>query len=213
MNTLYFSQTISLLLVNWFALMSPGSDFAMTLKHTVTHGKRSGFFTAAGITLGCCVHLFYTVVGLGFVLSQSMVFMWLVKIIGAAYLFKVGFQSWREAKPMPPHHHENLEPTEVPASGWSCLRAGFITNLFNPKATLFFLAVFTSVVDVQTPWPLLALDSFGICIETMIWFSLVVYVFSKPSIRTPLLAKKYLLDKAMAIFFVGLGAYLLFGHV
>lgn len=60
---------------------------------------------------------------------------------------------------------------------------GFLTNATNPKATLFFLAVFTTVVSASTALHVKVLYGVWMCIVNALWFILVSMAFASPAVR------------------------------
>jgi threonine/homoserine/homoserine lactone efflux protein len=60
---------------------------------------------------------------------------------------------------------------------------GFLTNVLNPKATLFFLSLFTFVIGPSVPTSIALLLGVLMMINTAIWFSLVALFFTQAKIR------------------------------
>ena len=58
-------------------------------------------------------------------------------------------------------------------SAMSAMKIGFLTNVLNPKATLFFLSLFTLVISPSTPFPVMLLMGVIMVVQTILWFSLV----------------------------------------
>ena len=56
----------------FLALLSPGPDFAMILKQSIVYGKRASIVSSIGIGLGISVHVIYTVLGIGLIISKSI---------------------------------------------------------------------------------------------------------------------------------------------
>jgi threonine/homoserine/homoserine lactone efflux protein len=74
---------------------------------------------------------------------------------------------------------------------------GFLTNATNPKATLFFLAVFTTVVSSSTPLGVQAGYGVWMCLVNAAWFVLVSRVFSRPGIRQTFLSVGHRFEQVM----------------
>ena len=87
---------------------------------------------------------------------------------------------WASAPPQPP---TDLDNTEVQRSDFSAFALGFLTNLLNPKAVLFFLALFTTLVSAHTALEVKAI--YVVCMSLMLfaWFALVSVFFTTPSVR------------------------------
>ena len=99
-----------------------------------SRGRLAGFSAVLGDALGLA--LLGIAVGLGggsLVLNNCVVYESL-RWAGALYLCWLAFDSWREA-------HQPIEAVTVDSSHFIHFRRGFVTNLLNPKAALFFIAV------------------------------------------------------------------------
>jgi len=127
------------------AVISPGADFAMVTRNSMMLSRRAGMLTAAGIALGVLVHVAYSLLGLGLVISRSALLFNLIKYLGAAYLVWLGIGMLR-AVPSGP----GASPV-APLSDLGALRRGFLTNATNPKTTLFVVSLFSQVVSPRTP--------------------------------------------------------------
>ena len=61
-------------LVHLLALISPGPDFLMCVRNSLTYSRKTGMWTAVGFGLGIAVHIFYSLAGLTVLISQSILF-------------------------------------------------------------------------------------------------------------------------------------------
>lgn len=140
-----FDQILIIIGVTFLVLIAPGPDMVMVVRNTVVSGKSAGYKTALGILAGNLVHITYCVVGIGWVISKSVVAFSILKYAGATYLVYLGISSLRQKNAI-------LNTTPVnkgqPARRW--FAEGFINNILNPKGTLFFLGVFTAVITPET---------------------------------------------------------------
>ena len=85
------------------------------------------------------------------------------------------------------------------------IRTGFLTNLLNPKATLFFLALFTQVIDPNTPILIQTLYGIEMMIITFVWFMLLAVFFSNVTIRKRILRMQHHIERATGLVFILLG--------
>jgi len=146
---MYWMEFLTVALVHLLAVASPGPDFALVVRESVTAGQRNGSWTALGVGSGILLHVAYSLLGIGLIVSQSIVLFNLFKWLAAAYLIYLGVQALRAR----PAVVTDLA-AGAPVAARSARRAfvtGFITNGLNPKATLFFLSLFTVVIDPHTP--------------------------------------------------------------
>ena len=87
---------------------------------------------------------------------------------------------------------------------------GFMTNALNPKATLFFLAVFTTIVSKETPLSVQAIYGVWMCSVNAAWFALVSLLFSHKKIRSVFLCVGYWFERIMGGVLIGFAVKLVF---
>src|SRR5690606_13661639 len=127
-------------------------------------------WTALGVGSGILLHVAYSLLGIGLIVSQSIVLFNLFKWLSAAYLIYLGVQALR-ARPAVVTDLAAGAPV-VARSARRAFVTGFITNGLNPKATLFFLSLFTVVIDPHTPLVVQALYGVYLTFATTLWFCL-----------------------------------------
>ncbi|PVB61900.1 LysE family transporter [Labrenzia sp. 011] len=176
------------------AAVVPGPDFAVVLRNALIGGRLAGIMTALGIALALGVHVTYALAGIGLVVSQSIFLFNGLKLIGAAYLIFLGVTMYRGAS------------SEMPADGalagmapLKALRWGFLTNVTNPKATLFALSVFLQVTAPGTPlWTQIgygAIMAGGV----FLWFVLVTLFFTLPTVRLRFMRAKVRIERSFGV--------------
>jgi RhtB (resistance to homoserine/threonine) family protein len=204
----FFLQWLALLSVFALGLISPGPDFVIAVKNSVLHSRRTGVFTALGFALGVLVHVSYSILGIAALISQSILLFSVIKYIGAAYLIYLGVKSLRSKglqKGEVSKCIKNAEHEGSSLSTMSAIRSGFFTNLLNPKATLFFLAIFTQIISPETPVLWKAIYGASCSVMTAIWFSIVAYVLTHRSIRHSFLAASQWIDRICGVFLIAFG--------
>lgn len=183
------------------AVMSPGPDFAMVLRQTLARGRRAGLWTALGIASGIAFHVAWAMFGLGWLVERFPALLSLLRYAGGAFLLYMGVQALR-ARPA------TAAPLARPAAGGGHAHdfgIGLMTNLLNPKAMLFFVALCSAAITASTPVALrLALGSW-MALTTAAWFCLVAYTLGHPRLRAALQAGAHWIDRAMGALLVALG--------
>ncbi len=131
--------------ITFLVMISPGPDMVIVLRNTLLGGRAGGLQTALGVLLGNLVHISYCAVGIGWLISQSILAFTILKYLGAAYLIYLGVMSFlaREA-PL----DVDTAPAKSASRTW--FLQGFMNNILNPKGTLFYLGVFTMVITPET---------------------------------------------------------------
>jgi RhtB (resistance to homoserine/threonine) family protein len=193
----YLPLILSVTLINLLAAMSPGPDFVMCVKNSVTYSRKIGIFTGIGIGLGLSIHITYCMAGVGLIISKSHFIFNIIKISGAIYLIYMGIKSFL-AKRSKVNVEENQKIKNL--SAWGAIKSGFLTNILNPKATLFFLALFSMVIGPQVPGTVKIIISLIMILTAIIWFTIVAFLFSHSWVRTKFLR----FEKAINALFGGL---------
>ena len=175
MESLYSAMVLSVIGIHLLAVMSPGPDFFMLVRNALTYSRKTGIYTAIGFGLGIGVHVSYSILGLGLIISKSVMIYSAIKYAGAAYLIYIGIQSFRSKS-----DHLNVGDTthKSDISPLKAIRIGFLTNVLNPKATLFFLSLFTIVIGPNVSTPMLVYVGVIMMINTTLWFSFLSYLLT-----------------------------------
>ncbi|MCW2482783.1 LysE family translocator, partial [Candidatus Symbiopectobacterium sp. NZEC135] len=139
-------EYLAVFTITLFAVISPGPDFAMVTRNSLMLSRRAGILTAVGIGGGILVHMSYTLIGIGLIIQQSLWLFNIIKLIGAAYLIWLGVKMLR-TKPTRTQSDTGI----ASVSDGVALRTGFLTNVLNPKTTIFIVSLFMQVVSPQTP--------------------------------------------------------------
>ena len=188
--------------VHLLAAASPGPDFAYVTRQSLVQGRRAGLLASAGIALGLSIHIVYSAAGLAAVIAHSTHWMTVIKLIGGAYLLYLGFMGLRSRR-------DDLAPAATaaaaPSSALRQVLGGFLCNALNPKAPIYFLALFTVVLSPSLPIPTLVIYGSWIMLLQWSWFSLVALVFAHSAIRDRLLATRHWIDRAFGAAMVALG--------
>nr|WP_298139139.1 LysE family transporter [uncultured Pseudomonas sp.] len=207
---MYWTEFLTVALIHLLAVASPGPDFAIVVRESVGYGRRAGMFSAIGVGTGILVHVTYSLLGIGLIVSQSIVLFNALKWLAAAYLLYIGIKALR-AKPDP--SRAQLSQEAGARSPRAAFVAGFVTNGLNPKATLFFLSLFTVVIDPHTPLPVQAGYGVYLAVATGLWFCLVARLFSQQRVRASFARMGHWFDRLMGGVLVALGVKLAFSEL
>jgi len=197
----FISTYIIILSVTFIAMASPGPDFLVTLRNALGVGRASGIATAIGIGCAIFVHVAYSVLGIALIISQSIIIFNIIKYIGASYLIYMGVMALRSKG-----WEMNVEKAKNKTKSLTrSFVEGFVTNVLNPKATLFFLALFTQVIRPDTPLSWQLIYGTSIAVMVMGWFSIVSVTLTQAKIRVKLSAISIWIDRVTGVMFIGLG--------
>ena len=70
---MYWTEFLTVALVHLLAVASPGPDFAIVVRESVSSGRHTGICTAIGVGSGILLHVTYSLLGIGLIVSQSIV--------------------------------------------------------------------------------------------------------------------------------------------
>jgi threonine/homoserine/homoserine lactone efflux protein len=222
--------------VHLLAAASPGPDFVLVSQQTLAKGRRTGLICSLGITLGLAVHIIYSVLGLATVIAHSQPLLTAIKWLGGAYLIYLGWQGI-QAKPKKPldsansadatdsvvsvsqdkltdqstlsKNISNKKPSSNTESTVAILRRGFFCNVFNPKAPVYFVAIFTLVLSPDIPLWHLAIYGVWMMVLQMAWFSTVVMLLSIPTIHRRFQRFEHWIDRVLGTAMILLGLNLI----
>jgi RhtB (resistance to homoserine/threonine) family protein len=205
---MYWTEFLTVALIHLLAVASPGPDFAVVVRESIAHGRRAGTWTALGVGSAIFLHVGYSLLGIGLIVSQSIVLFNGLKWLAAAYLVYIGYKALR-ARPATAAV-EQAEPARPVRTPRSAFVAGFMTNGLNPKATLFFLSLFTVVIDPHTPLPVQAGYGVYLAVATGLWFCLVALLFSQQRVRAGFARLGHWFDRIMGVVLIALGVKIAF---
>ncbi|KKW42472.1 MAG: Lysine exporter protein (LYSE/YGGA) [Candidatus Magasanikbacteria bacterium GW2011_GWA2_56_11] len=147
----------------------------------MTYSRKTGIWTAIGFGLGIATHIFYSLAGLALIISRSILLFSVIKFLGAGYLIYIGLKSVL-SKSSKIELGEERKKEDI--TRFAAVRIGFLTNMLNPKVTLFFLSLFTFVISPKTPLLIMGIVSAIMIIDTMLWFSLVAVFLTQKRTRS-----------------------------
>lgn len=198
----YMVFLVSGLLLN----MTPGSDTLYIFGRCMSQGKTAGMMSVFGIISGAVLHTAFAAFGLSAILMHSALAFNLIKWVGAAYLVYLGIKSIRSRE------NPAMESGAMPKEGLrKVYLQGLLTNVFNPKVALFYLAFLPQFVSAGQGYGALPFLILGLTFITTgtLWCMLLVVVsdFMTKWLRQSQFGKY--LNKVTGVIFVGLGLKLL----
>lgn len=203
----FLSAWILLAGVQTAATLSPGPAFAMTLRNATVHGRKQGMFTAIGLGLGVAAHVIFVLTGFALLLSKTPLLFATIKYAGAAYLIYIGIKGLR-AKPGSEMKVDLQTQKTKGRHTLSFVQQGFLTNLLNPKAIVFFTAVFAQFITPDMPLEQQSLFGLTCTIIEMIWFTVLTLVLTHAVIRQKFTAISHWIDRICGGLLIALGVRL-----
>ncbi|MFI2781146.1 LysE family translocator [Streptomyces sp. ALB3] len=181
----------------------PGPDFLVIVRAAVRR-RSLGRAAAFGAQAGLCVHVAAAVAGLSVLVSRSALAFTVLKIAGAAYLIHLGVRTLLAARRRDRAHRrgegdgDGRPDVHRRAAGgggagaacvgaedrtgtgrqgwWQAFTEGLLTNVLNPKASLFFLSVLPQFVEHDGAGvrdQILLLGLLDVVVGVVLWLGLV----------------------------------------
>ena len=128
--------------------VTPGPDMTFVLAQATHRGTRAGVAAALGIGVATiCFHMTLAAFGLAALFAAWPLAYDIVRYAGAAYLVWIAIGMIR--------HPPKLSDLSADDSVRTAFRQGFVTNMFNPKVAIFFIAFLPQFVNPQIGpvWP------------------------------------------------------------
>ena len=168
--------TIGIAVVALGLVLTPGPNMMYLVSRSVTQGRRAGLISLAGVAAGFLVYLVAATAGLTTVFTVVPALYLVVKLAGAAYL------CWLAWKTLRPGGESAFVPKPLPVDPAKRLfTMGFVTNLLNPKAAVFYVAMLPEFVNVaagDVVAQTLALSAIYVAIATTIHALIVLLASS-----------------------------------
>lgn len=161
----------------------PGPNGVLILKTVPQNGRRAGVLNLFGIVFGFYIHGLFSILGLSALILKTSQAFFIVKLIGSLYLLYLGVTSlWQSLFPK-----QSSDKTTKPQNKRNVTQQnrrlfleGFLTNLLNPKASMFYLAIFPQFISLEGNPIIDFLLLVGIhSVVVVIWFSFVIFALGK----------------------------------
>ena len=205
MSHQYLIELASLMAIFSFAIVVPGADTAMVMRQAIVHGRKAAILTSFGIGTSLMFHVTYTILGLGLIISQSIMLFNVIKWAGVAYLIFIGIQSLRAGSAHLDTGVVSATEKGTPQSALKGFGLGFMANALNPKPVFFFLSIFSTVVSHDTP----AMVKFGyglVMASCLIaWFVAVSFFLTTPAMRAAFEKASKWINRASGAVFIAFG--------
>ena len=158
-----------------FGAMSPGPSLAVVVNHTLATGRLAGSYAAISHGLGIGTYALITAFGLSAVIEQNPVIFEATQLVGCLFLLYLGIKLIVSGKEV-----EEIGLASSPlSSNMLAIRDGLGVALINPKILLFFTALFSQFVQIESSFVdkiVLAIIAGGV---DALWDLLVVTIISR----------------------------------
>jgi threonine/homoserine/homoserine lactone efflux protein len=168
------SLFLSLAFAHLVAVTSPGPDFFYIVKSSFEKGLKSSVVSAVGIGLGVFLHCLFAIVGLDFLYQKIPSLYTIIGTVGAGYLIYLGVSGIfadPEIKDLAVKETQTLNL-------WQSFTGGLMVNIFNVKAFIFFVSLFSGVA-LSTSILFQISISIYFFIATATWFVFLSFILNR----------------------------------
>ena len=208
MFDVYLTEFFLIAVIHFFAVATPGPDFALILKQSIRYDRKTAIVTSLGIGTGILLHVSYSIIGLSVVFSTHPFAFDLLKYLAVSYFIYLGVLSLM-AKPLTLAEQKNIALLGPPSIKKAFI-TGFLVNGLNVKATLFFIALFSTIISMKTPTNIKVIYGIYMALATSCWFIFLSFSLSNSLVKTCLVKRGYLLERLMGVILLMIALQILF---
>ena len=197
-----YETTIMIATIATLGMLSPGPDFFLIIKNAARYQRSAALMTALGIIVAIALHMTYCVAGLAVLITTTPWLFNILKYAGAAYLIWIGIKSL-----LPQSGQQiNLNNTQHEIVSFKkAFMQGFLCNVLNPKATLFFLAIFTQVLNIDSTFNEKLWFAFIIWGLGAIYWPILVFLIQSAPVRKGLAKVQKYVDRVLGVVLIAFG--------
>jgi len=181
------------------ALTSPGPDTAIIIRQVNLHGRRAGIYASIGIGFGIYAHCLLAINGISLFIITNDIYKLIVSLIGSIYIFYLGNRMAF------PSYNAKENDQAISSSFYGSFTSGLITNIFNIKAFIFFVSLFSMLID-SIDGLFFYIYPIYFSITSALWFMFLSYLLT--SSNTFNIERNYLINKAMALILCSIGLFI-----
>ena len=187
-------------LAHLIALTSPGPDTAIVLRQVSLHGRVEGIKAAIGIGLGIYVHCLLAINGISLIILSNDLYKLIISIIGGVYIFYLGMTMFLSNSQVSTEINNNQSKNSF--------LNGLITNIFNIKAFLFFVSLFSIIIDNLNGIYFYIYPIYFAAMSS-IWFIFLSFVVTTSKNKTFNVYSNKYISSAMSIILCAIGLLIL----
>ncbi len=194
----YLPQLVLAWSIQAMGILSPGPSVALILGVATSRGRLASVVTAFGVACGSIVLAVATVAGVTAILAQVAELMTVLRWLGAAYLAWLAFKAFRNAALAPGLKVERVGRD----SAWRTGLAGFVLQVSNPKAIMFWLAIASVGGIGDAPLPVVALFVTVAFVNSFIGHGGYALLLSSVPVRSAYMRVRRWIDGGLGCFFL-----------
>ncbi len=175
---------LEIMVIALLAGMSPGPDFFLVMKNSLGYGRKVGIASALGIAAALAIHTLYTILGLTIIIRNYHYVFIAIQLSGAIYLAYLGLRTLLSTFSNIKLELEKVSESSNHKSIYQGFLNGFLCNILNPKAFVFFLSVFSQFMKPGTPPWVEWIYGFEVVLVIGAWFVILSSLISSEAFRS-----------------------------
>lgn len=121
--------------------ITPGPNMGYLAILSIQKGKKAGFAAVAGVASGLLLVGLAAASGLALLIAQSPVLYEILRWTGILYLFWLAWEGWW------PEKEDPADKASLLHSHHKYFKRGLLTNMLNPKAAVFYIAMLPGFIQ------------------------------------------------------------------
>lgn len=172
-------EFMTVTLIGLLAIINPGPNFAIVTKTSLIYGRRAGLFAALGVGAANFCHVTLNLIGIGIIISQSLLLFTILKIFGAGYLLYIGYRGLTAKVSQASTNNDTyLQSSMKQPRVRHAFFPGLLIGISNPMACLFYLSFFSLILSDSIPITLQVFYGIWLSLLACLWFALVALLFT-----------------------------------
>ena len=188
-------------LAHLIALTSPGPDTAIILRQISIYGRKEGIKASLGIGVGIYAHCLLAINGISLIILSNDLYKLIISIVGGTYISYLGISMYFSK------NNDDVYNTEIKYK--NSFTIGLITNIFNVKAFLFFVSLFSVLLDSMYG-VLYYIYPIYFSLTSAIWFIFLSYILTIPRYKNFNINTNKHISSIMSLLLFLIGLYILF---
>ena len=191
-------------LAHLIALTSPGPDTAIVIRQVSIYGRIEGFKTALGIGVGIYAHCLLAINGISLIILSNDFYKFIISIVGGTYIAYLGISMY--------FNNSSSEINNNNTKTKNSFTIGLITNIFNIKAFLFFVSLFSVLLDSMNGI-FYYLYPIYFSLTSALWFIFLSYILTISKHKNFNIISNVYISSIMAIALFSIGLYIIFTSI
>lgn len=208
-----FATFATVALAHFLALLSPGPDFVLVVKSAVQNRGKTAIGVAAGIASANAVYIALCLIGVGAIFASSIVFLTMMKLAGGLFLTYLAFTALKAKR----SDYSNIAVVKDGLVSQSTFfkefSTGFLSGILNPKNPLFYLSLFTVVLNSDISMIFKVALGIWMTLIVFVWDAFIIFVLSKNKIRNLFNKTSFYIDKCTGTILGAFGLTLIYSSL